>query len=314
MKVFTEFLKVRGTAAERAAMAEKDIAPNTHVIFTETDTGDDYTWDGDSWNQATVSGATLVKQPTIPSYTTAELDAAITAGALLNGTPLDQNSPIVYNSTKGYRERYDAGTNSFVKAVEGDEAGAVPVSTPGVTSLTTVALAAAVTAGSLGGIPLNGTRTVRAFDTVLGPVIYNHILGAFVLDMFPVGTTGALPVYIESPLDSSLSDSDGMTIGAATVSRQVFPITDQWNLCELYVGAMTASDTLTLEVSRDGGTTYSVIDPISQVTGAQAGLAGIITDALDSRAYRYPIKGVTHLGFTKTGTAASLAIAWKLVI
>lgn len=125
-----------------------------------------------------------------------------------------------------------------------------------------------------------------------------------------VETNGAGHAHLASSdlaLNSSLTESDGMTIAAATVTRQVFPLSGVWDYAIVYVGVMNDVDTLTLEASWDGGTSYSVIDPISLVTGAQLGASGIIPGTADSRAYKMMIHKATHLGFTKTGANATLA-------
>jgi hypothetical protein len=112
-------------------------------------------------------------------------------------------------------------------------------------------------------------------------------------------------------LESSLSDSDGMTIAAATDgTMQTFAISAVWDYAIVDVGVIHDSDTLTLFASWDGGTTYRVVDPISLTTGAQLGAAGIIAGTLDSRAYKMAIHKATHLGFTKTGANASLAFTF----
>ena len=61
MKVYNERVEVRGTSSERTAMDTSSIGQNTLLEFRESDTGDAYYWDGDSWVQTQNSGADLVE-------------------------------------------------------------------------------------------------------------------------------------------------------------------------------------------------------------------------------------------------------------
>lgn len=60
IKTITQETTIRGTAAERAAMTTTDFAGNHSVRFIESDTGNEYKFDGDSWVQTRSGGAALV--------------------------------------------------------------------------------------------------------------------------------------------------------------------------------------------------------------------------------------------------------------
>ena len=67
IQTLTSFAKVRGTAAERAAMRLSDIPQNQEIEFIETDTGDVYTGSRDGWYQGGSAGKALVSQATLLS-------------------------------------------------------------------------------------------------------------------------------------------------------------------------------------------------------------------------------------------------------
>lgn len=124
------------------------------------------------------------------------------------------------------------------------------------------------------------------------------------------GASHVRTVASDVPLEASLTDSDSLTIAAGNVTRNEFPLTPMWNYVVVYVGVMHDADTLTLEASWDGGTTWSIIDPISLLTGAQLGASGVIPGTADSRAYKMVVHKANRLGFTKTGANASIAFSF----
>jgi hypothetical protein len=74
IQTLTSFAKVRGTAAERAAMRLSDIPQNQEIEFTETDTGDVYTGSRDGWYQGGANGAALVDaSPNIVAITASDV-------------------------------------------------------------------------------------------------------------------------------------------------------------------------------------------------------------------------------------------------
>lgn len=62
MKTINQVVRMTGTAAERATLVDKDVDDNTILEFTETDTGDKYEWDGNSWIQISSNGAAHVTE------------------------------------------------------------------------------------------------------------------------------------------------------------------------------------------------------------------------------------------------------------
>lgn len=158
MKTINQVVRLTGTAAERALLVDKDVDDNTILEFTETDTGDKYEWDGDSWTKISSAGSTYVAPKPPTEYTTAQRLALATTslyhGLVVKDTTL--NKAMVYEgdgtTNVAADWRYEQQHDSYGAALTDSPAYSVKIDDTGTYTYVGKALPGSLTSESVWSI------------------------------------------------------------------------------------------------------------------------------------------------------------------